>query len=92
MPHSFSTNCVLIYHILPLEQTEETRPGTLPGYKYYQHKIHSSGSGPHMTNFKVLLKRYHKDTLTLNTTYNVECSCSRNNCLHYAQLSPHEIN
>jgi hypothetical protein len=25
-------------HILPLEQTEETRSGTLPGYKHYQYK------------------------------------------------------
>jgi hypothetical protein len=36
--HSFSTNFVHFSHILPLEQTAETRSGTLPGYKHYQYK------------------------------------------------------
>jgi len=54
-------------------------------------QIHISRSGPHTTNFKILLT-YHKENHTPKTTYNVECSQSRNHCLHYTQLSPHEIN
>jgi hypothetical protein len=55
-------------------------------------QIHILGSGPHTVNFKVLLKWYHKDNHTVKTTNNVEHSQSQKNCLHYAQLSPHEIN
>jgi hypothetical protein len=39
-----TTRCV-VFHILPLKQTEETSSGTLPVYRYNQDK-NILGSGP----------------------------------------------
>jgi hypothetical protein len=55
IPHSYSTNCVPFSHILPLEQIEETRSGTLPGYKHYQYKYTFYGQD-HINEFQSTTK------------------------------------
>jgi len=41
--------------------------------------------------FQSSTKCYHKDNPTLRTTHNIQRFQSRNNCLHYTQVSLQEI-
>jgi hypothetical protein len=88
--HIFFTSCVhcVLYFV---SQHEETRSEILPGYRHYLHKYIFWGSGPHMMNFRILLKFYHIDIHILKITYNVECYLSRSKCLHYTKLLQQKI-
>jgi hypothetical protein len=76
-----------VFHILPLKQAEETRSGTLPGYRHNQDK-YILGSGPHMMKFKVLLnnitrKITHSKLLPVLKVLKLETTASiKHNCHH----------
>jgi len=50
---------IMYIWILPLQETEETRPNILPGYRHYQYNYIFGARTTYY--FQDLIKLYHKD-------------------------------